>query len=1428
MAFKELTEPSVFIASPGDVGETRKSVSAMIEGWHKQSPGKGVKPYAWESEISTSGFDQWRPAPEQIPLPSDPLCKAVLFLFGERIGTPFIGAQSYRQYLGDDEVLQPQGCKYRLELNWEDGLEKSGGFPLTGTVFELLVTLAANEDARKLRRAYLPFMVILIADETILSAIQSETNARPEDVNWGNKELFEKGRRGLKLGDFGEWEKEYLSQIRQLRNFIRYLIQRNVPIDVHSIARSPEEANEKCKDFLVRNLGYIEKTGNPFKGLKFYDFHDDEIFFGREEWLKAALEKFDKSWSPPSAPFYGIVGGSGVGKSSLLRAGVLARLRKAGYKVAIYRDNDFLSRRGNEAVINRFSDSPLGIVVEKALHGIFEKYVVDESRADGQKITSKIEEGDKKIVSQIIDDLAHMTAERRPHKAAEKIVKALEEHAGKEKFPQFDEPRLVIGLDQFEELLDYRTAEGSDANSRLDSLFLFFQESCKSGRIGFVYTCQNNRLEQLKGDPGLVSLVDPLRQDRVEFPTAYELGEMIRQMFFHVDMSLSDSIVHELWKNVDIFAEDIRRAEPQVLSSEEIKATLLPLLSLTLLNFYEHYEKLRPELLQKQDERRKAELLQHQQEPQVKASDVFANSAHQGGETESSSDSADGAGRRGRSRIDFINNENMLFLELEDLGQDILNVENAIKVQADKALKEARESPGVLWLDEVFDALLRRLIRIHSKLDEHYSLLSIAVPRRGAGKLLVEKFRENRLLIPGGHDDVRLVHEAIITHWGEARERVAKEKRLLKAYKEKLAPLIDSWESKKRSSKFFQIVDAEDLNLAGEFLHKWRGVFAPDDGTKPSRKDQKLCDFALAALEAAMTPSGVVEADDYTSSHFLTAVTYGRRELVQQYLKIEPTAALEHRTSKGANAAYCAASGDDVSTLDIVIENGADPNEALEGWQALHVAAHNGNTEMFDRLVGHKADPNAVGFFGRTALHVAATNDRQLMVRHLLESYTVEPNVGDTDEWTALHLACQSAATESVRALLDHEATDTSLITKDGWSALNIACRHGNADIVRQLLQNPLTDPTALANGWSPLHLAILNKSPDIILSLLEDERVDRAVESPAKKGVVEHAIAEANLEVLKALLDDPFKKIDPDATSGNRGTPLFIACVEGKAELVRVLVDGGADVNAPGSQGLTPFLLAAGRGNIKILKMLLPRAHFAQRDNDGRTALHLAALKGHTHVVKTLVEYIDPSTPDDFGAIPLHLAAQAGFIRTVEIFLKFNPELVDVADGQGRKLPHIVAAQGDTQFLSEPGVDFNADSRDAQGMSALHYAARLGKVDFLKHLLERGNIDPNTRDNYGWTPLHLGAQNGHAAVVSVLLEKGADKSVPGDDPPLSPLLAAVAAGQTSIVELLIQQDAVPGDYTALLDEAVFLAVKNAQFETASTLLTLHSRNTRS
>lgn len=66
------------------------------------------------------------------------------------------------------------------------------------------------------------------------------------------------------------------------------------------------------------------------------------------------------------------------------------------------------------------------------------------------------------------------------------------------------------------------------------------------------------------------------------------------------------------------------------------------------------------------------------------------------------------------------------------------------------------------------------------------------------------------------------------------------------------------------------------------------------------------------------------------------------------------------------------------------------------------------------------------------------------------------------------------------------------------------------------------------------------------------------------------------------------------------------------------------------------------------------------------------------------------------------------------------------------------------------------ANTKDPNGMTALHHAARRNNVTVTKALLARGRAHVNARDSRGRTPLHLAAQRGHRKVALLLVRFGA------------------------------------------------------------------------
>ncbi|XMA11951.1 hypothetical protein WAI453_004742 [Rhynchosporium graminicola] len=94
-------------------------------------------------------------------------------------------------------------------------------------------------------------------------------------------------------------------------------------------------------------------------------------------------------------------------------------------------------------------------------------------------------------------------------------------------------------------------------------------------------------------------------------------------------------------------------------------------------------------------------------------------------------------------------------------------------------------------------------------------------------------------------------------------------------------------------------------------------------------------------------------------------------------------------------------------------------------------------------------------------------------------------------------------------------------------------------------------------------------------------------------------------------------------------------------------------------------------------------------------------------------------------------------------------------------------------------------DDEDAQGNTALYYAAQNGHVSMTEMLIKRGaNVD--LMDRYGWTPLKTAAEKGHLAIVRLLLKHGADMNE-NTGPAKTALQKAAGQGNLRLVTILVK-----------------------------------------
>ena len=294
----------------------------------------------------------------------------------------------------------------------------------------------------------------------------------------------------------------------------------------------------------------------------------------------------------------------------------------------------------------------------------------------------------------------------------------------------------------------------------------------------------------------------------------------------------------------------------------------------------------------------------------------------------------------------------------------------------------------------------------------------------------------------------------------------------------------------------------------------------------------------------------------------------------------------------------------------------------------------------------------------------------------------------------------------------------------------------------------------------------------------------------PALAGEIHIAAANGDLDQVKDLFARDATLISAENQNATSDLPLHSAAGAGQLEVVRFLVESGAEVDAGDSDGSTPLHVAAMRGHLTCVDYLIEKgadvafqdrngawslsfavsgadaevvarlieagAPLDLRATNGLNLLHYAALRGMTDVFDQVVAAgIDPDTRSDDGSVPLHWAARGG---------------------QQAMIEKLIAAGADPEITNE------------HGNTPLLNAAWRGQADGVTGLIDNG-ADVNTVDNWERSPLWTAAGQGNAAITRSLIEAGANidrANVFGE----TPLLRAAHEGHAEIVNILVEAGA--------------------------------------
>ena len=363
-------------------------------------------------------------------------------------------------------------------------------------------------------------------------------------------------------------------------------------------------------------------------------------------------------------------------------------------------------------------------------------------------------------------------------------------------------------------------------------------------------------------------------------------------------------------------------------------------------------------------------------------------------------------------------------------------------------------------------------------------------------------------------------------------------------------------------------------------------------------------------------------------------------------------------------------------------------------------------------LFKHKADFGIKNEDGVTLLHLACRGGHQEFAELLIQLGS-EVNLPDNEGRTAIHFAVMSGNSNLVETLL-HLGSDPNKLTKKLETPLHFAAKYSGLQEVQFLVEH---GASIKAINWTLVDNLLDQRRRQDKLYYDSDEKHIAALKA---------ALGLKTPESLESNDDDEDE--DEDEASGDYGGNSYAdafseeesSSLNNKKNETQNIVDAKdipldllpRDLNdAANIDGMTVLHYAVAKGDTEVVRFLIEHgADIKAQDNTfSRSAIHFAAENGNLECIMYLAEMgANLQDKDSWGATALHYAAKNNNLDAIK-------------------------------FLVGKKVDYMA--KDSRGWSAMHYAASGGSTEVIKYLLAKG-LNINELNKTGRTPLFFARNN--------------------------------------------------------------------------------------
>ncbi|MEX1012579.1 MAG: ankyrin repeat domain-containing protein [Waddliaceae bacterium] len=448
-----------------------------------------------------------------------------------------------------------------------------------------------------------------------------------------------------------------------------------------------------------------------------------------------------------------------------------------------------------------------------------------------------------------------------------------------------------------------------------------------------------------------------------------------------------------------------------------------------------------------------------------------------------------------------------------------------------------------------------------------------------------------------------------------------------------------------------------------------------------------------------------------------------------------------------------------------LIKAGADVNMTISrdsGLTPLHVASQFGNVEVVQALIEAGADVHrkelsySRGEFRRTPLHYASINGHVEVVQALIEA-KAGMNVRDKSNGnnTPLHYAAHFCHVEVVRAFINAKA-GVNIRNRDRKTPLDYATNNYPLD-VEQLGKN--------------FYFFVDNNKRNEVISLLRGTYT--ASSEGSRVRILSPAKIEQNIKELYDLINDGDADEDKilgliksgvnvNDARGYYKIPLMAACMKGKINIVRALIEAKADINAEDLSGNTALHYAGSKEVVDVL--IEAGANLEARNDRNETPLHVVMLLieefFNADTVLALINAganVNAHSNMRHTLTPLHMAlSKKPFnLDIVRALIKAGANVNVNVDGTPLLLSCVPNKEA-AEVLIKAGADVDVKAKGYMGQTPLHNARDRGVVEALVKV----GADVDAKDDRGETPLHTARDLG---AVEVLVKAGADVDAKDD-----------------------------------------------------------------